>query len=356
MIITRTPFRVTLGGGGTDLPSYYEKHGGFIFAMGIDKYMYVMTNPPGVDRKIRLHYTQSEVVDHVSEVKHELVREALRFHGIQDGIEIASMADLPAGTGVGSSSAYLVGLLLALHQYRRDFVPLATLAEEACHIELNVLKKPIGKQDQYMAAFGGLTVLEITPAGAVKVRPARLRESAISDLISYTHIYYTGLNRSAPVVLERQNAAMNGHSVHRGTVEDSLNGIKELGYRILEAIESENFDAWGSLMHEHWQHKKRLSDRISATAWDEIYAEVRSRFGVLGGKIVGAGGGGFLMLYCPTDGRRLEDFMQSRGMPRLNYYLEREGAKTVANVSSTQSMVLHPEARASGSEPEGARG
>ena len=351
MIITRTPFRVTLGGGGTDLPSYYEKHGGLIFAMGIDKYMYVMTNPPGVDRKIRLHYTQSEVVDHVSEVKHELVREALRFHGIEDGIEIASMADLPAGTGVGSSSAYLVGLLLALHQYRREFVPLAALAEEACHIELDVLKKPIGKQDQYMAAFGGLTVLEIMPAGEVKVRQARLRESGVTDLVNRTHIYYTGLNRSATNVLERQNAAMNGNAAERGTVENSLNGIKELGYRILEAIESENFDDWGCLMHEHWQHKKRLSDRISATRWDEIYDEVRSRFGVLGGKIVGAGGGGFLMLYCPTDGRRLEDFMQSRGMPRLNYYLEREGAKTVANVSSSQSMVLHPERTSSGRTP-----
>ena len=353
MIITRTPFRVTLGGGGTDLPSYYGKHGGFIFAMGIDKYMYVMTNPPGVDRKIRLHYTQSEVVDHVSQVKHELVREALRFHGIEDGIEIASMADLPAGTGVGSSSAYLVGLLLALHQYRRAFVSLETLAEEACFIELNVLKKPIGKQDQYMAAFGGLTVLEIMRDGEVEVRQARLRESAVTELVNRTHIYYTGLNRSATNVLEQQNAAMNGNSEQRGTVENSLNGIKELGYRILEAIESENFDEWGCLLDQHWQHKTKMSDRISVSLWDEIYAEVRQRFGVLGGKIIGAGGGGFLMLYCPTDGRRLEDFMLARGMPRLNYYLEREGAKTVANVSSTQSMVLHP-AAVTPPKPDGA--
>ncbi len=342
MIITRTPFRVSLGGGGTDLPSYYQKHGGFIFAMGIDKYMYVMTNPPGVDRKIRLHYTQSEVVDHVSQVQHELVREALRFHGIEDGMEISSMADLPAGTGVGSSSAYLVGLLLALHQYRRAFVPLDTLAEEACYIELNVLKKPIGKQDQYMATFGGLTVLEIMHNGEVDVRQVSLRESAISDLVNHTHIYYTGLNRSASGVLEDQNAAMNGQSPQRTQVENSLNCIKDLGYRILGAIESENFDNWGRMLHEHWEYKKRMSEKIRVSVCDQIYEEVRQRFGVLGGKIIGAGGGGFLMLYCPKDGRRLEDFMRSHEMPRLYYDLEREGSKTVANVSSTQSMLLHP--------------
>ena len=342
MIITRTPFRITLGGGGTDLPSYYSKHGGFIFAMGIDKYMYIMTNPPGMDRKVRLRYSQTEIVDHVSELRHELAREALRFHGIEDGMEIDSMADLPAGTGVGSSSAYLVGLLLALHQYRRDFVSLERLAEEACFIELNLLKKPIGKQDQYMAAFGGLTVLEIMHDGEVDVRQVNLRESALADLVNHTHLYYTGLNRNALEVLGEQNAAMNGTSTARTTVETSLNGIKELGHKILEAIESENFDEWGCLLHQHWEHKKRMSDKISVSFCDQIYDEVRDRFGVTGGKIVGAGGGGFLMLYSPKEGRRLEDFMMARGMPRLYYDLEREGSKTVANVSSTQAMLLHP--------------
>src|SRR5690606_11179776 len=165
MIITRTPFRITLGGGGTDLPSYYEKHGGFIFAAGMDKYMYIMLNPPIVDDKIRLHYSRIEVVDHVSEIQHDLAREALRYHGIERKIEISSLADLPDGTGLGSSSAYLVGLLTALHHYRRDFVPLQALAEEACHIELEVLGKRIGKQDQYMAVYGGFTVLEIDQVG-----------------------------------------------------------------------------------------------------------------------------------------------------------------------------------------------
>lgn len=338
MIITRTPFRVTLGGGGTDLPSFYEKHGGFIFAMGIDKYMYVSINRPVVDRKIRLHYTQSEVVDHVSQVRHELVREALKLRGIEDAIEISSMADLPAGTGVGSSSCYLIGLLAALHQRSREYVPLEALAEEACHIELDVLKKGIGKQDQYMAAFGGLTVLEIDRDGSVDVRPVHLAGGALANFLAHTHIYYTGLVRDAVDVLSDQNGAMRSESGRRQTVEDSLCVIKELGYRILDSVQTENFDQWGLLLHEHWVSKKRLSDKISVSRIDQLYEEVRERFGVLGGKIIGAGGGGFLMLYSPDRSHRLEDFMLSRGLPRLSYRVENEGVKVVANFAVSQPL------------------
>ncbi|MGH7505050.1 MAG: galactokinase, partial [Longimicrobiales bacterium] len=220
MIITRTPFRVTLGGGGTDLPSYYEKHGGFVFAMGIDKFMYIMVNPPTMDAKIRLHYSRSETVDHVSMLQHDLAREALRFHGIDDRIEISSMADLPAGTGLGSSSAYLVGLLTALHQYRRWYVPLQALAEEACDIELNVLAKRIGKQDQYLAAYGGLCVLEISRDGTVAVRSVRLPSGAVHDFVANTHLYYTGMRRSAVEVLRDQDEAMRAPDAPRnGEVE-----------------------------------------------------------------------------------------------------------------------------------------
>lgn len=344
MIITRTPFRVTLGGGGTDLPSYYEQHGGFIFAMGLDKYMYVSINPPGVDRKIRLHYTQSEVVDHVSEVRHELAREALRFHGIEDRMEISSMADLPAGTGVGSSSCYLVGLLAALHQFRRDYVSLEQLAEEACHIELKVLNKKIGKQDQYMASFGGLSVLDIAKDGTVDVKPVKVRGGALATFIAHTHIYYTGMVRDAQEVLTDQDAAMKSNATARRTVENSLSEIKDLGYRILDAIQGENFEQWGRLLHEHWMHKKRMSHKISVTWIDELYEEVRHRFGVLGGKIIGAGGGGFLMLYCSREPLRLEDFMLARGLPRLHYNLEWEGTKVVANLAN-QQLSVYPAAQ-----------
>lgn len=349
MIITRTPFRVTLGGGGTDLPSYYEKHGGFIFAMGIDKYMYVSVNPPGVDRKIRLHYTQSEVVDHVSEVRHELAREALRFHGIDDAMEISSMADLPAGTGVGSSSCYLIGLLAALHQYRREHVSLQTLAEEACHIELEILKKGIGKQDQYMAAFGGLTVLEIGRNGEVAVRPVCMAKGASDAFVGSTHIYYTGLVRDAVDVLSHQNSAMSANGTQRTAVEDSLHSIRDLGHKIREAIETEDFDRWGQLLHEHWQNKKRMSNRISIGWIDELYDDVRSRFGVLGGKIIGAGGGGFLMLYCSNHPRRLEEFMASRGLPRMHYRLEHEGVRVVANLATSGPLATQSRSQRSAS-------
>ena len=342
MIITRTPFRVTLGGGGTDLPSYYEKNGGFIFAMGITQYMYVMINPPTIDRMIRLHYTQSETVFHVSELQHELAREALRYHGIEDKMEISSMADLPAGTGVGSSSCYLIGLLTALHHYRRDYISLQALAEEACDIELNILQKGIGKQDQYMAAFGGFTVLDIAKDGKVAVKSVSMDTSAIAEFVANTHIYYTGFRRDAVNILSEQNTAMQSQAVPKhDVVANSLNHIKDLGYRILGAIESEDFDAWGNMLHEHWQFKKQMSARITLTKVDQIYDEVRQNHNVLGGKIIGAGGGGFLMLYCTKDHKRLEQFMESQKMPRLHYTIESEGTKVVADVSRNDTFAFH---------------
>jgi len=346
VIVTRTPFRVTLGGGGTDLPSYYLQHGGFIFAMGLDKYMYIVVNRPIVGRKVILHYTQAEVVDHVSQLRHELAREALLMHGIRENIEVSSIADLPAGTGLGSSSCYLVGLLNALHHDRRDYVPLQALAEEACHIELDILKEGIGKQDQYMAAFGGLTVLDIDRDGKVEVRQLHPSSSDIAEFVSHTHIYYTGSQRDAREVLSDQDKAMQKKdAVDHNRVADSLHRIKDLGYRILEAVEASNFDRWGELLHEHWMSKKKMSSKISIGAVDQIYDEVRSRFRVLGGKIIGAGGGGFLMLYCPSHHAALERFMADHGMPRMHYTIEAEGTKIVAQtgvglLSVQQSLAI----------------
>jgi len=343
MIITRTPLRITLGGGGTDLPSYYRGHGGFVFAMGIDKYMYVMLNRPAVDPMVRLRYSRSETVAHVSELAHDLAREALLHHGIEDRIEVSSMADLPAGTGLGSSGAYLVALLAALRQCLRDPAPPKVLAEEACMLELEILRKPVGKQDQYMAVYGGLTVLDINPGGDVSVRPVTLAASAIEDMVANTHLYFTGVRRSATTVLQDQDTALSGDSGDPGHAEshavaDSLHRIKELGHRILGAIEAEDFDRWGQLLHEHWEQKKRLSSRISLTAVDVLYEHVRAEYGVLGGKIAGAGGGGFLMLYCPGDHQRLESFMARQGMPRLHYDIAREGVRVVANMTGSPTV------------------
>ena len=335
MIVTRTPFRVTLGGGGTDLPSYYSSNGGFIFAMGLDKYMYLIVNRPTIGEKLVLHYTRSEVVDHVSQLRHELAREALKMNGVENSFEISSIADLPAGTGLGSSSCYLVGLLNALHHERRDYVTLQTLAEEACHIELDILEEGIGKQDQYMAAFGGLTVLEIARDGKVEVRQLRPSSSDIAEFVSHTHIYYTGAQRDAREVLADQNKAMQKKgSADHTRVAESLHRIKELGHRILESIETSNFDRWGQQLDEHWQNKKKLSAKISLDAVDEIYDEVRERFGVLGGKIIGAGGGGFLMLYCSRHHASLERYMAERGMPRMHYTIEPEGTKVITDIGA----------------------
>ncbi len=208
MILSRSPFRVTLGGGGTDLPSYYGKHGGFLLAMGIDKYMYVGINPPLLDRKIRVQYTRSETADHPDQIQHDLVREALKRHNIYSRMEISSIADIPAGTGLGSSGCFLVGLLNALRCYRQDQCSAQELAEEACAIELDVLEKGIGKQDQYMAAFGGLTVLEIGQDGDVNARKLQIDRSALADFVTNTHMYWTGVRRSAPAVLKDQDSAM----------------------------------------------------------------------------------------------------------------------------------------------------
>jgi D-glycero-alpha-D-manno-heptose-7-phosphate kinase len=344
VIITRTPFRLTLGGGGTDLPSYYEKHGGFIFGIGIDKYMYIMVNPPIVDDKIRLHYSRSETVDHASELRHELARVALLHHGIERGIEISSMADLPDGTGLGSSSAYLVGLLTALHHYRRDHVPLKALAEEACTLEIDVLGRGIGKQDQYMAVFSGLTVLDIARDGGVSVRTVDLPSGSVDAFVANTHLYYTGQRRSAAEVLKEQDDAMrgNGRPHSDSTVEASLHAIRELGYRILESVEEEEFDRWGMLLHEHWCAKKRLSSKVSLTTVDRLYEHVRREYNVLGGKIAGAGGGGFVMLYCTANHKRLERFMAEQGMPRLHYQVEYEGAKVIANHATGRSIRQRP--------------
>jgi D-glycero-alpha-D-manno-heptose-7-phosphate kinase len=338
MIITRTPFRITLGGGGTDLPSYYREHGGFVFAMGIDKYMYIMVNPPTVDDLIRLHYSRSETVSHVSELQHELAREALRHQGIERRMEVSSMADLPDGTGLGSSGSYLVGLLTALHHYRRDYVSIQRVAEEACTIELEILEKAVGKQDQYMAAFGGLTVLDIDRDGSVAVRSVEIPSGSLAALLANTHMYYTGVRRSATEILREQDSAMTNGGGAASSTADALHRIKELGYRILEAIEGEDYDGWGALLHEHWESKKRLSNRITLSAVDQLYDHVRSEYGVLGGKIAGAGGGGFLMLYCPSDHGRLEAFMASQGMPRLHYQVAHEGAKVVANLTSAPGL------------------
>jgi len=288
-----------------------------------------------------LQYSKTEVVDHAKDIKHELAREALLRHGLESAVTIASQADLPAQSGMGSSSSYLIGLLSAIHSYKREYITVQELAEEACHIELNVLKKGIGKQDQYLAAFGGLTVMNIGKNGVVKVESIRLPGWTYAEFIANTHIYFIGNARSAEEILKNQDQAMKeGGGDARKTIQYSLDAIKELGYRILDAIKEGRLDDFGVMLDEHWQAKKRMSEKISLPHIDRLYDHVRKEFGVLGGKIIGAGGGGCLMLYCPKEHQKLAQYMQSMHMPRLDYSVAFEGSKVVTDLWSSKNMNL----------------
>lgn len=327
MIITRTPFRVTLGGGGTDLPSYYSKYGGFIFSAGLDKYMFVSVNRPVVDDLIRLKYSKSETVERLDQLQHEIARETLRMMGIEKGIEINSIADISAGTGLGSSSCYAVGLLRALHTLKREYVPLQQIAEEDFKVEAEILGRPIGKQDPYLASFGGLTILEIEKDGKVKIRKANVSDETIDALNRNMLLFFTGTTRSADDILGEQST---GVKEEKKDVIESMHYIKELGYEILEAVESGNVDEVGRLFHAHWQHKKKISTKMSNEHFDKIY-EVARENGALGGKISGAGGGGFFTFYAEKNHGKLKKIMAEMGLREMRYHFDLEGSKVLVD-------------------------
>jgi D-glycero-alpha-D-manno-heptose-7-phosphate kinase len=337
MIITRTPFRVTLGGGGTDLPSFYSEYGGFVLAVSIDKYMYLNVNTPILEDFIRVQYSKTEIVNHAEDVQHTLAREALRFFNIQNGIEIVSIADIPAGTGLGSSSCYLVGLLNAMHTLTQTPTSPLGLAEEACQIELERLRKPIGKQDQYMAAFGGLTQLEIAKNGQVAVRRLCLGVELLEALESNLLLFYTGAARDAVAILSKQD---NASKQKQKSVISSLTEIKDIGIEIQDSIVRGNLRRFGELLDIHWQTKKRLSDGISNPKIDEWYA-IAKRRGAIGGKISGAGGGGFLMLYCEEDKSSLREALRRAGLRELNFRFDFEGSKVVFDIVSRDGRLAH---------------
>ena len=332
MIITRTPFRFTLGGGGTDLPSYYSRFGGLIFTAAIDKYMFIAVNRPIVDDLVRVKYSSSETVENVSQLKHELAHAALEHLGIPNAIEIISMADIPAGTGLGSSSCYMVGLLNGLYALKRDFRSVAEIAETACHLEMNVLKKPIGKQDQYVAAFGGLPILEIERDGKVRVRQARVDFATMDELNRNTLIFYTGTSRAADSILRDQDNAVQRDDPK---VTDLLHTIKGIGYEIIEALETGNLDRFGLLMDEHWQAKINLSSKIADIRLHKIY-EVAKANGALGGKVTGAGGGGFFVLYTSNRHHQLRTAMAAEGLRELRYRFDTEGTRIMVNLSDSR--------------------
>jgi D-glycero-alpha-D-manno-heptose-7-phosphate kinase len=330
LILARAPLRISLGGGGTDLPSYYENYGGFFVSAAIDKYVYVSVNRPAGDELIRVKYSRSEEVRHADEVQHDLVRSALKLLGLGASLEIASLADVPAGTGMGSSGSYLAALLRALHSLSLNARSSEEIAEEACRIEIEMAGHPVGKQDQYVAAIGGLRAYEVDPAGKVMTTPLNIPSYAREDLLESLLLFYMGVTRDSSTILAQQVA---GTTSHDPVVVDSLHRTKEIGLRIRDVLEAGDLVEFGALLDEHWRNKKRRSDRITDERIDCAYAQARDR-GALGGKVLGAGGGGFLMLLCDGTGskRAVREAMAGFGMRYMSFTFDVEGAKVLLNV------------------------
>ena len=327
MIVSRTPFRITLGGGGTDLPSYYEKFGGFIFSFCLSKYMYVCVNQPSADDLIRLKYSKSEIVKSPKELDHDIARACLERVGISSKIEIASLSDIPAGSGLGSSSTYTVGLLNALYTMKGEHKNLEFLANEACIIEMDILNKPMGKQDQYLAALGGFVVMDIDKNGKVKSKKISIEKSILNDLNRNLLIFFTGQQRKNNKILKAQD---DSTKKNKQQVIDSLHYIKESGYKILEIIQSGNIDDLGIMFKEHWEMKKKLSSGVTNSEIDSIY-NIAMDNSALGGKISGAGGGGFFTFYCNKNHSKLRKAMTDIGLKELDYSFDFDGSKIISN-------------------------
>jgi len=328
MIVSRAPVRFSLGGGGTDLPAYSSRFGGYLVSAAIDKYIYVTANKR-FHPMIRLAYSKTEIVSRVDEIEHPIFREALKMMGIGDAIELTSVADLPANSGLGSSSAFTVALLNALHTYKRDFVSSRQLAEEACTIEMDRLGEPIGKQDQYISAFGNVTAFTFHPDGSVEVTPVPVRGEVLDELETNLVIVWSGIERPARVVLSEQGKRLQ--ELEPDVIE-RMHKIKELGHEVHRILVSGDLDRYGELLHHHWTQKRKLASKMTDEVIDAHYEAAR-KAGALGGKLMGAGGGGFFMFYTrPADKRRVIEAMTARGLRILRFRFDVDGARIVANL------------------------
>ncbi len=325
MIITRSPLRISLGGGGTDLPSYYREHTGFVISAAIDKYVYITLHDTFAQEVI-VKYSKMEVVASVDQVQHPIIREALKL--VQVGpphLEITSMADIPAGTGLGSSGSFTTALLRALHTMKKNYVSRQELAEEACHIEMRLLGEPVGKQDQYIASFGGITSFRFLPDDTVEVAPLQIPAETLHNLEDNLMLFFTGFTRSASEILRDQDTRSR-----QGEKEmiENLHFIKQIGCETQAAFTRGDLRRFAELMQVHWQHKKKRSAGMSNPAIDEYY-ELALRNGALGGKLIGAGGGGFLMFYT-EDKTRLRRTMSAAGLREVRVRFDFQGTTVVA--------------------------
>jgi D-glycero-alpha-D-manno-heptose-7-phosphate kinase len=324
MIVARAPLRITIGGGGTDLPFYSSKFGGSLVSVAINKYNYIIVEKRDFYRDTLIRYSKTELVKNANEIQHELVKEALKLLNITDPIEITAISDVPAGTGLGNSSAFLVALLKALHTYKREEVSAKKLAEEAASIEMEKLKQPIGKQDHYLAAFGNLLDLEIMKDGNVIASPLNISFSTMEELENNLLLFSTGTVHSSAEMIAEQKKRVESD-------EDKMNQmhvIKQIGQDIKKALEEGDTKTFGKWLNVHWETKKKFSRKMTTTSIDRAY-EAGLSAGALGGKLVGAGGAGFLMFYCENNKKQLREAMSKFNMQELPFKFDTEGCKIV---------------------------
>lgn len=327
MIVSRTPFRLPLGGGGTDLPAYYTKYGGFFISGAVNKYMHIVLNDrfePG----IRVSYSKTEIVDRPGSIRHPIVREALRLLNFKERIEIVSLADVPAATGLGSSGSFSVGLLNAIHAHQREVKTPEQVAEEACDIAMNRLHEPSGKQDEYTASLGGIRSYEIDKQGKVTVGDIRMADDTLAELEFGIMMFYTGIKRPAGEILRKQQDYVSSGS---GDAVEKMHRIKAIGLESKKALERGDLRRFGELLNEHWTVKRAITDSMTTQAIDSWYATARKN-GALGGKIVGAGGGGFLMVYCIEGRQRVRAALAKKGLVEHRFRFDFEGSKVIYNV------------------------
>src|ERR1700719_34421 len=324
MIITRTPMRISIGGGGTDLPSYYRQYGGFVIAAAINKPLYLCITET-FSGGYFLKCSSLENAATIDEIRHSLIREVLRLHEVPAPVEVVSMADIPAGTGLGSSGAFTVGLLRAVHAMKRKYVDPGVVAEEACKIEIETLQQAVGKQDQYIAAYGGLACFEFLQDGEVKVNPLNISNGTLYDLEEHLLMFFTGYSRNSSVVLDDQKVRSE---MGDQAMLDNLHFIKQLGLCIKLALEQGDTRRFGELMHEHWLHKKERSPGTTNGRINHWY-EIGRANGAVGGKLVGAGGGGFLLFYA-EDRDAVRKAMADEGLREVRFGFDHEGSKLVA--------------------------
>ena len=326
MIITRSPLRISLGGGGTDLPSYYRQHEGFLISAAIDKYVYIIMHD-AFKKEIIVKYSKTELVHTIEEIQHPIIRESLKLLNIQsDNFELASMADIPAGTGLGSSGSFTCALLKALHTYNKTFIKPDDLAEEACHIEIDILGEPIGKQDQYISAFGGINCFTFCKNNRVMTKELNISKEILYNLEDHLLLFFTGFSRSASNVLKEQDEKSKSND---SSMIDNLHFVKDLGYKSKKAFESGDLDEFASLMNVHWDYKKQRSDVMSNDQINTWY-DIAMKNGALGGKLIGAGGGGFLMYYT-EDTKKLRKAMAREGLQEVRFRFDFDGSKVVTS-------------------------